>query len=653
MNRIKISSSQLRKLFQKDFREIYELAISNDFKGFHSQLCHTLQSSNHKPSSAFLLTMARREGNIIHDLPSEKNLTLSTLLYLYQFLNRHEGSDTFLDGALDIYHSLHSLDSPSNMPTKRKVQRWMSRWPSGMDNQVMQHRIANKQRIIDCLVGFISSGHKKSTKFQFDASLPYEERCRLVSEWWNDHTFHLTMAARSAHDIDALLGRSLTTEEKTLYEEATRKGMPFFLTPYYASLLCTNKDAFDDQAIRSYVMYSQALVDTYGSIRAWEKEDVVEYGKPNAAGWLVPPGDNVHRRYPDVAILIPDTLGRSCGGLCASCQRMFNFQNKKLHFEHEHLEHKESWPHKLKNLMHYFETDTQIRDILLTGGDALMTRNPSLKLILREICKMAKRKRDANLSRPDGRKYAEIQRIRLGTRLPVYLPMRMDDELMDILRHARLEGEEAGISQFVVQTHFQTPLEITPESCKAVKKILSAGWRVTNQMVFNVASSRRGHTARLREELAKIGVECYYTFSVKGFNENQSVFAPNCRSVQESVEEKRWFASTDKNVLNLPGIGKSMTFDYVGLSENGCRILCFDHDRTRAHSPVIEQFKKVHITENRSIADYLRQLDAMEERLDDYAGIWAYVKSETEKRASIFEYPPSNYMITNEISNFQ
>ena len=50
-------------------------------------------------------------------------------------------------------------------------------------------------------------------------------------------------------------------------------------------------------------------------IRAWEREDIVEPGKPNAAGWLRPDGHNIHRRYPEVAILIPDTMGRACGCL--------------------------------------------------------------------------------------------------------------------------------------------------------------------------------------------------------------------------------------------------------------------------------------------------------------------------------------------------
>lgn len=371
--------------------------------------------------------------------------------------------------------------------------------------------------------------------------------------------------------------------------------------------------------IRSYILYSPRLVETYGNIRAWEKEDIVEAGKPNAAGWLLPDGHNIHRRYPEVAILIPDTMGRACGGLCASCQRMYDFQSERLNFEFETLRPKESWDSKLRRLMTYFEQDTQLRDILITGGDALMSQNKTLKNILEAVYRMAVRKQRANLERPEGEKYAELQRVRLGSRLLAYLPMRINDELVDILREFKEKASAVGVKQFIIQTHFQTPLEVTPEAKEAIRKILSAGWIITNQLVYTVAASRRGHTTRLRQVLNSLGVVCYYTFSVKGFNENYAVFAPNSRSMQEQQEEKIYgqmtpeqaeelykiletkvsagineektkedadtakqirrfmrkhhlpFLATDRSVLNLPAIGKSMTFQLVGLTEEGKR----------------------------------------------------------------------------------
>ena len=210
-----------------------------------------------------------------------------------------------------------------------------------------------------------------------------------------------------------------------------------------------------------------------------------------------------------MAILIPDTMGRACGGLCASCQRMYDFQSERLNFEFESLRPKESWDRKLRRLMTYFEEDTQLRDILITGGDALMSQNKTLQNILDAVYRMAVRKQKANLERPEGEKYAELQRVRLGSRLLAYLPMRINDGLVDILREFNEKASAIGVTQFIIQTHFQTPLEVTPEAKEAIRKILSAGWIITNQLVYTVAASRRGHTTRLRQVLNSLGAVSY------------------------------------------------------------------------------------------------------------------------------------------------
>ena len=79
----------------------------------------------------------------------------------------------------------------------------------------------------------------------------------------------------------------------------------------------------------------------------------------------------------------------------------------------------------------------------------------------------------------EGEKYAELQRIRLGSRLLAYLPMRIDQELIDILKEFKEKASAIGVKQFIIQTHFQTPLEVTPEAKNAIRKILSAGWLIT------------------------------------------------------------------------------------------------------------------------------------------------------------------------------
>ena len=91
------------------------------------------------------------------------------------------------------------------------------------------------------------------------------------------------------------------------------------------------------------------------------------------------------------------------------------------------------------------------------------------------------------------------------------------------------------------------------------------------------------------------------------------------------------FLATDRNVLNLPAIGKSMTFKTIGITKEGCRILKFEHDHGRSHSPIIDKIGDVYIVENKSIAAYLRQLAQMGENPKDYSTIWSYTSGETEQ----------------------
>ena len=686
-----LTLSQLKQLYRNELPEIVRIAEQSDgtesFKQGISEFI-TNQADTESEVVRQIRLLIEYDGQEVHELSTDEQMIVSTLSLLYMFLIGNLEEDVETDVFLDIFQQFKRLQHPAApLPAPQRVKAWTERWSSGLDEDVQLIHAKNKERILHALIQKIE--HRTAvSRYHFEKGISYEEKYRLVSEWWNDFRFHLAMAAKSPTELNRFLGNSLSAETMYLLSRARKKGMPFFVTPYYLHLLNPGSTGYNDESLRSYILYSPQLVETYGQIRAWEREDIVEAGKPNAAGWLLPDGHNIHRRYPEVAILIPDTMGRACGGLCASCQRMYDFQSKRLNFEFDSLRPKETWEKKLRRLMTYFEEDTQLRDILITGGDALMSQNKTLNTILEAIYRMAARKRKANQERPEGEKYAELQRIRLGSRLPAYLPMRINNELVEILRTFKEKASVIGIRQFIIQTHFQTPLEVTPEAKEGIRKLLSAGWLITNQLVYNVAASRRGHTTRLRQVLNELGVVCYYTFSVKGFEENNAVFTPNSRSMQEQQEEKRFgklnkedafnlsasletaldpascirhflkihhlpFLATDRSVLNLPAIGKSMTFNLVGMTEDGKRILRFDHDGTRRHSPIINQLGQVYIVENKSIAAYLRQLRAMGEDVEDYASIWNYTEGKTESRFSLYEYPDFPFRITEKMSNLE
>ena len=667
-----LTFSQLKQIYGQEIPEIVEIADKSstveDFKAGILRLLETCRIENEAAEEAReqIRLLLDYDGQNVHELSTGQDMSVQTIRLLYEFLtgtleNMEMPTDLFIE-IFQMFKRLKGEVMP--LPSPQRIKSRNDRWETGLDEEVREIRDENKERMLHLLIQKIENRKSKpSVRFHFEEGMSYEEKYRLVSEWWNDFRFHLAMAVKSPGELNRFLGNSLSSETMYLLYRARKKGMPFFATPYYLSLLNITGYGYNDEAIRSYILYSPRLVETYGNIRAWEKEDIVEVGKPNAAGWLLPDGHNIHRRYPEVAILIPDTMGRACGGLCASCQRMYDFQSERLNFEFESLRPKESWDRKLRRLMTYFEEDTQLRDILITGGDALMSQNKTLQNILDAVYRMAVRKQKANLERPEGEKYAELQRVRLGSRLLAYLPMRINDGLVDILREFKEKASAIGVKQFIIQTHFQTPLEVTPEAKEAIRKILSAGWIITNQLVYTVAASRRGHTTRLRQVLNSLGVVCYYTFSVKGFNENYAVFAPNSRSMQEQQEEKIYgrmtleqaeelykiletkvgteeetkedvakqlrhfmrkhhlpFLATDRSVLNLPAIGKSMTFQLVGLTEEGKRILRFEHDGTRHHSPIIDQMGQIYIVENKSLRYMERKFkEALAHRRSYYA----------------------------------
>jgi len=576
-------------------------------------------------------------------------------------------------------------------PPKEQILKWMDKFPSGLEPRIVAIRKENKERIIKILIRIIEKGEIKSKNYFFEPDLSYEQKFFKVLKWWDISHFHLKFAIRNPKLLNEMLDNSLSEELLNTLYKAEKAGIPFFVNPYFLSLIDTKINSFSigaDFAMRDYLFHSKQLVEEYGEIVAWEKEDTVQPGKPNAAGWVLPSLHNIHRRYPEVAILIPDTTGRACGGLCVSCQRMYDFQSGHLNFDLNKLKPKETWLQKLDRLMLYFEEDAQLRDILITGGDAFMSSTPALRNILEAVYIMALHKKKNNENLREGEKFAEITRVRLGTRLSVYLPQSITNELVALLRDFKSKASKIGIKQFFIQTHFVSPMEITPEALQGVKLLISAGWTVANQLVFTTSASRRGHSAKLRKVLNDIGVINYYTFTVKGYRENYHNFATNARAVQEQLEEKVIgsipkkyydeikhfpedaenmeakidkirklenipFLGTDRNVLNLPGVGKSLTFRVIGITKGGRRILEFEHDTARHHSPIINKMGRVIIIESKSIVDYFAQLEEMGEDSADYETIFGYSIGETEKLMPIFEYPDYNFKITSKFTNLE
>ena len=345
-----LTLSQLKQLYKQELPALISIAQNSPneekFKIQLNAFIDTIPTNNTQETIKMLIDY---DGKSIFELSTGQNIQIKTISLLYRFLTENlNDEETPTDLFIDLYFLFKGSENNYTSPSLQQIKKRTHRWESGLDKKVIEIREQNKERILHILIQKIEN-RKTASRYHFESDLNYNEKYELVKEWWNDFRFHLSTAVKSPKELNRFLGNSLSDETMYLLQRAKKIGMPFFVTPYYLSLLNINEEGYNDISIRSYILYSPELVETYGHIKAWEKEDIVKDGRPNAAGWLLPEGHNIHRRYPEVAILIPDTMGRACGGLCASCQRMYDFQSERLNFEFENLRPKESWEKNLND----------------------------------------------------------------------------------------------------------------------------------------------------------------------------------------------------------------------------------------------------------------------------------------------------------------
>lgn len=247
-----------------------------------------------------------------------------------------------------------------------------------------------------------------------------------------------------------------------------------------------------------------------------------------------------------------------------------------------------------------------IHEVLITGGDPLAMADDELERVLEGVAKIS-----------------SIERIRIGTRTPVTMPMRFTERLVDMLARYRVPG----IRQVAVVTHIQHPYELTPETLEAVERLRMRGIPVFNQLVYNFFISRRFEATGLRRQLARIGIEPYYSFNTKGKEETLAYRVPIARLLQEQKEEARLLpglSRTDEAVYNVPGMGKNYLRavqhrDLIAIKGDGARLYKF-HPWEKNISKQLHTY----VSEDVPILDYLQRLDAIGENIDEYESIWHY-----------------------------
>lgn len=318
-----LTFSQLKQIYNQEIPEVVEIADKSssveEFKAGMLRFLEICRIENEAAEEAReqIRLLLDYDGQNVHELSTGQDMSVQTIRLLYEFLtgtleNMEIPTDLFIE-IFQMFKRLKGEVVP--LPSPQRIKSRNDRWETGLDEEVREVRDENKERMLHLLIQKIENRKSKpSVRFHFEEGMSYEEKYRLVNEWWNDFRFHLAMAVKSPGELNRFLGNSLSSETMYLLYRARKKGMPFFATPYYLSLLNVTGYGYNDEAIRSYILYSPRLVETYGNIRAWEKEDIVEAGKPNA-GADAPPHPLHHRPAHCQAQRGPARDGGGAGGV--------------------------------------------------------------------------------------------------------------------------------------------------------------------------------------------------------------------------------------------------------------------------------------------------------------------------------------------------
>jgi len=274
---------------------------------------------------------------------------------------------------------------------------------------------------------------------------------------WNDWKWQLSHRITSQSALMRIL--NLSENEMNAFS-SEGKHFPVSITPYYASLI--DKDDVN-QAIRRTVV---PVVDEY-------LVSPVELQDPLSEMKFSPVPGIVHR-YPDRVLFLTTNF---CSVYCRYCTR------SRMVGGHDNCNTHTQWEKALA----YIESNKKIRDVLLSGGDPLTMETDQLEWLLSRLSKIE-----------------HVEFIRIGTKVPVVLPQRIDSELVTMLKKYH---------PLWMSIHFTHPDELTDETKKACAMIADAGIPLGSQTVLLKGINDNVKTmTKLCHGLLKARVKPYYLY---------------------------------------------------------------------------------------------------------------------------------------------
>ncbi|RIH64999.1 lysine 2,3-aminomutase [Mariniphaga sediminis] len=248
---------------------------------------------------------------------------------------------------------------------------------------------------------------------------------------WQDWKWQLKNSVQTTEKFELLTGINFPENEKKLMKE-TLKRFPLSVTPYYLSLIDTDNYNNDPVFKQAFANINELTV---------LKTDMADPLSEDTDS----PVEGITHRYPDRVLFHVSNI---CSMYCRHCTR------KRKVGDVDSIPGKE----QLRKGIEYIKNTPQIRDVLLSGGDPLMLSDSYLDWLLSEITAIP-----------------HVEVVRIGTRMPVVLPYRITDELVEVLKKYQ---------PLWINTHFNHPREITASSRAALAKLADAGFPLGNQSVL-------------------------------------------------------------------------------------------------------------------------------------------------------------------------
>jgi len=276
-------------------------------------------------------------------------------------------------------------------------------------------------------------------------------------EEWNDWKWQMRNDIKDIATLEKVV--KLTDKERKDIGECLKK-FTMAITPYYASLM-DKHDPYCPVRLQA-VPRIQETHDDPSDLDDPLHEDVDS------------PVPGLTHRYPDRVLLLVTNI---CSMNCRHCTR-----RRLVGFEDVHMDDT-----NINKAIEYIKATKAVRDVLISGGDPFVLSDDRLESIIKRI-----------------REIPHVEIIRFGTRTPVVMPMRITDNLVNMLKKYH---------PIYVNTHFNHPKEITQEAKEACERLANAGIQLGNQSVLlREINDCPSIFKKLVHKLLTIRVKPYYIY---------------------------------------------------------------------------------------------------------------------------------------------